>query len=233
MKHLIASSILVLLAVTAGVAGPPRRADRSDETKRLKRASEVFTEIMATPDKGIPVNLLDKAECVAIIPGMSKGGIGVGGRYGKGVVMCRKGDKSWTAPSFLTVEGGSFGLQLGFEKVDLVMLIMNRHGMDALIGDKFTVGADAAAAAGPVGRNASADTDVKLNAEILTYSRAKGLFGGLALNGAVVKQDHDDNHSFYGKDVDARQILMVGSVPMPAEARSLAVALGRTSPAKE
>src|SRR5215471_6505435 len=222
MKHLIASFALTLLAVTAAIGAPPRRGDRSDETRRLKRASEVFTEIMASPDKGIPVNLLDKAECVAIVPGMSKGG-----------VMCRKGDRSWTAPSFLTVEGGSFGLQLGFEKVDLIMLIMNRHGMDALIGDKFTVGADAAAAAGPVGRNASADTDVKLNAEILTYSRAKGLFGGLALNGAVVKQDHDDNHSFYGSDVDARQILMAGSVPMPAEARALAVTLSRTSPAKE
>jgi len=233
MKHLIASFALTLLAVTAAIGAPPRRGDRSDETRRLKRASEVFTEIMASPDKGIPVNLLDKAECVAIVPGMSKGGIGVGGRYGKGVVMCRKGGRSWTAPSFLTVEGGSFGLQLGFEKVDLIMLIMNRHGMDALIGDKFTVGADAAAAAGPVGRNASADTDVKLNAEILTYSRAKGLFGGLALNGAVVKQDRDDNHSFYGRDLDARQILIDGSVPMPAEARALAVTLSRTSPAKE
>jgi lipid-binding SYLF domain-containing protein len=233
MKHLIASSALILLAVTLAIAAPPKRGDRSDETRRLKRASEVFTEIMTTPDKGIPVNLLDKAECVAIVPGMSKGGIGVGGRYGKGVVMCRKGDRSWTAPSFLTVEGGSFGLQLGFEKVDLIMLIMNRHGMEALIGDKFTVGADAAAAAGPVGRNASADTDVKLNAEILTYSRSKGLFGGLALNGAVVKQDHDDNRDFYGREVDARQVLMDGRVPMPAEARPLASALSRTSPAKE
>ena len=233
MKHLIASSALLLLAASAAIAGPPGRSDRSDDTKRLARASEVFTEIMSTPDKGIPGNLLDKAECVAIVPGMSKGGIGVGGRYGKGVVVCRRGDRGWTAPSFLTVEGGSFGLQLGFEKVDLVMLIMNRHGMDALIGDKFTVGADAAAAAGPVGRNTSADTDVKLNAEILTYSRAKGLFGGLALNGAVVKQDREDNRSFYGKDMDARQILMEGTVPMPPEARSLAAALSRTSPVKE
>jgi len=167
------------------------------------------------------------------VPGMSKGGIGVGGRYGKGVVTCRKGDRSWTAPSFITVEGGSFGLQLGFEKVDLVALIMNRHGMETLIGDKFTIGADAAAAAGPVGRNASADTDVKMNAEILTYSRAKGLFGGLALNGAVVKQDRDDNRDFYGKDVNARQILIEGKVPMPPEARPLAAALSRTSPVKE
>lgn len=233
MKHLIASSALVLLAAAAALAAPPRRGDRSDETKRLSRASEVFNEIMSTPDKGIPTNLLDKSECVAIVPGMSKGGIGVGGRYGKGVVMCRKGDRSWTAPSFLTVEGGSFGLQLGFEKVDLVMLITNRHGMEALIGDKFTVGADAAAAAGPVGRNVSADTDIKMNAEILTYSRAKGLFGGLALNGAVVKQDRDAIRTFYGKDVDARRILMDGKVPMPPEARPLAAALSRTSPVKE
>src|SRR5215469_17018564 len=230
MKHLIASSALLLLVAAAAIAAPPGRGDRSEETRRLRRASEVFNEIMSTPDKGIPANLLDKAECVAIVAGMSKGGIGVGGRYGKGVVMCRKGDRSWTAPSFLTVEGGSFGLQLGFEKVDLIMLIMNRHGMDALIGDKFTVGADAAAAAGPVGRPASADTAVKLNAEILTYSRAKGPPGGLALNGAVVKQDRDDNHSFYGRDLDARQILIDGSVPMPAEARALAVTLSRTSP---
>jgi len=147
--------------------------------------------------------------------------------------MCRKSDRGWTAPSFLTIEGGSFGLQLGFEKVDLVMLIMNRNGMDKLIGDKFTVGADAAAAAGPVGRNASAETNARMDAQILTYSRSKGLFGGISLNGAVVKQDRDDNRDFYGKDMDARQILMVGTVPMPPEARSLAAALSRQSPAKE
>lgn len=232
MRHLIAAFALLLLGVSAAVAGPPGRADRSDDTKRLRRASEVFTEIMATPDKGIPADLLDKSECVAIIPGMSKGGIGVGGRYGKGVVMCRKSDRGWTAPSFLTVEGGSFGVQLGFEKVDLVMLIMNRHGMDKLIGDQFTVGADAAAAAGPVGRDASAETNARMDAEILTYSRAKGLFGGISLNGAVVKQDRDDNRDFYGKDIDSREILM-GKVPMPSEARPLAAALSRQSPAKE
>jgi lipid-binding SYLF domain-containing protein len=233
MRYLIAAFGILLVAASAAIAGPPAGGDRADAAKRLQRASEVFSEIMETPDKGIPANLLDKAECIAIVPGMSKGGIGVGGRYGKGVVMCRKGDRSWTAPSFLTVEGGSFGLQLGFEKVDLVMLIMNRHGMEELIQDKFTVGADAAAAAGPVGRNASADTDVKMNAEILTYSRAKGLFGGLALNGAVVKQDQQENTQFYGKEIDARRLLMEGTVPMPPEARPLAAQLSRTSPARE
>src|SRR5260370_27613915 len=210
MKHLNAAFVLLLLGVVA-FAGPPTPGDRSDDTKRLRRGSEVFTEIMATPDKGVPGDLLDKSECVAIVPGMSKGGIGVGGRYGKGVVMCRKADRGWTAPSFLTIEGGSFGLQLGFEKVDLVMLIMNRNGMDKLIGDKFTVGADAAAAAGPVGRNASAETNARMDAQILTYSRSKGLFGGVSLNGAVVKQDRDDNRGFYGKDMDARQVLMEGT----------------------
>ncbi|HKV39121.1 MAG TPA: lipid-binding SYLF domain-containing protein [Blastocatellia bacterium] len=223
---------LLLLAASAATAAPPRHGDRSDDLRQLRRATEVFTEIMNAPDKGIPTNVLDKAECVAIVPDMSKGGIGVGGRYGKGVVMCRNG-RGWTPPSFLVVEGGSFGLQLGFEKVDLVMLVMNRHGMEELINDKFTIGADAAAAAGPVGRNTSAETDVKLDAEILTYSRAKGLFGGLSLNGAVVKQNRDEIRRFYGKDITAKEILMDGAVPMPAEARSLESRLSRTSPEKE
>jgi lipid-binding SYLF domain-containing protein len=232
MRHLIVSFVLLLVGASAASSAPPRRGDRSDDTKRLKRASEVFAEIMATPDKGIPADLLDKSECVAIVPGMSKGGIAIGGRYGKGVVMCRKSDRGWTAPSFLTIEGGSFGLQLGFEKVDLVMLVMNHEGMDKLLADKFTIGADASAAAGPVGRDASAETNARMDAQILTYSRAKGLFGGLSLNGAVVKQDRDDNRDFYNKEVDARDILM-GRVPMPAEARPLAAALSRQSPAKE
>jgi lipid-binding SYLF domain-containing protein len=204
-----------------------------DDVKRLRRATEVFTEIMGTPDKGIPVELLDKAECVAIVPGMKKGGFVIGGRYGKGVVMCRRPDKTWSAPSFLTVEGGSFGLQIGLTEIDLVMLVMNRNGMDSLVGDKFTIGADASAAAGPVGRHAGADTDIKLNAELLTYSRAKGLFAGLTLNGAVVKQDRDDNLDFYGKDVDARDILLEGKYPVPPEAARLAAALSRQSPEKD
>ena len=232
MRRFVISSLLVTVFAPAVLAGG-LGGDRSDDVKRLRRARDVFSEVMGTPDKGIPVELLDKAECVAIVPGMSKGGLGLGGRYGKGVVMCRQSGGRWSPPSFLTVEGGSFGLQLGFERVDLIMLIMNRRGMDQLIGDKFTVGADASAAAGPVGRHTSAETNIRMDAQILTYSRAKGLFGGMALDGAVVKQDRTDNRDFYGKDTDARDILLDGKVEMPAEAVPLARALSRQSPTKD
>lgn len=220
--------LLLLVAPTALAQGK----ERADEVERLNRATGVFKEIMRIPEKGIPGDLLDKAECVAIVPGLKKGGLGIGGRYGKGVVMCRKPDRNWSAPSFLTVEGGSVGLQIGFQQIDLVMLVMNREGMEKLVGDKFTVGADASAAAGPVGRQASAETNIRMDAQILTYSRAKGLFAGVTLNGAVVKQDKDDNSDFYGKEIDARAILFEGSVPMPAEARPLASALSWKSPKK-
>lgn len=231
MNRSFISFLLVLLACASASAGTQK--ERADELKRLARATEVFQEIMRTPDKGIPGDLLDKAECVALVPGMKKGGLGIGGRYGKGVVMCRQSNRNWSAPSFLTVEGGSIGLQIGFQQIDLVMLIMNREGMEKLVGDKFTVGADASAAAGPVGRQASAETNIRMDAQILTYSRAKGLFAGVTLNGAVVKQDTDDNRDFYGKEMNAREILFQGTVPMPAEARPLASALSWKSPKKK
>ena len=167
------------------------------------------------------------------MPCLKKGGLGIGGRYGKGVVMCRQPGRKWSAPSFMTVEGGSVGLQIGFQQIDLVMLVMNREGMEKLVGDKFTVGADASAAAGPVGRQASAETNIRLDAQILTYSRAKGLFAGITLNGAVVKQDKDDNRNFYGKEMSARAILFEGTVPMPPEAKPLATALSHESPKKK
>ena len=229
MKLLFSSLSLLLLMSSAALA----QKERADEVKRLNRATEVFTEIMRTPDRGIPEELLDKAECVAIVPGLKKGGLGIGGRYGKGVVMCRRSGGQWSAPSFMTVEGGSFGLQIGFTQIDLVMLVMNRNGMERLVGDKFTLGADASVAAGPVGRHTSAETNVRMDAEILAYSRAKGLFAGLAINGAVVKQDKDDNRDFYGKPVDARDILFTGKVAMPSEARALASALSWRSPRKK
>lgn len=229
-KSLFAPVCVVLLLVVSSVAVA---FDRKDSVKRLQRASAVFSEIMRTPDKGIPEDLLDKCECVGIIPGLKKGGLGIGGKYGRGVLMCRKPDRSWTAPSFITIEGGSVGFQIGFTQIDVVMLIMNRKGIEKLIGDKFTVGADASAAAGPVGRQASAQTNIRLDAEILTYSRAKGLFAGVALDGATLRQDKDDNRDFYGKEVDARTILLDGSVPMPAEARPLASSLSWKSPKKK
>jgi lipid-binding SYLF domain-containing protein len=228
MKSFVAP-VLFLLVVSAA-AFPP---DRSDEVKRLQRATEVFQEIMKTPDKGIPEDLLDKADCIAVVPGLKKGGLGIGGKYGKGVIMCRKPGHNWTAPLFITIEGGSFGLQLGFEQIDVVMLIMNRKGVEKLIGDKFTVGADASAAAGPVGRQTSAQTNIRMDAEILTYSRAKGLFAGISLDGATLRPDKDGNRDFYGKDIDARKILLEGTVEMPAEARSLASALSWQSPKKQ
>lgn len=229
-KSLFAPVCVVLLLVVSSVAVA---FDRKDSVKRLQRSSEVFSEIMRTPDKGIPEDLLDKCECVGIVPGLKKGGLGIGGKYGRGVLMCRKPDRSWTAPSFITIEGGSVGFQIGFTQIDVVMLIMNRKGIEKLIGDKFTVGADASAAAGPVGRQTSAQTNIRLDAEILTYSRAKGLFAGVALDGATLRQDKDDNRDFYGKEVDARTILLDGSVPMPAEARPLASSLSWKSPKKK
>ncbi|MFP5264437.1 MAG: lipid-binding SYLF domain-containing protein [Blastocatellia bacterium] len=225
--------LLLLILVAPAAFAKSQKSERSDEVKRLNRAAEVFSEIMSTPDNSIPEDLLDKAECVAIVPGLTKAALGIGGRYGKGIVMCRGGNRQWSAPLFIRIEGGSAGFQIGVQKTDLVMLVMNRRGMDKLLGDKFTLGADASVAAGPVGRNATAQTNVRLDAEILGYSRTKGLFAGLSLEGATLRQDKDDNRDFYGKEVDARAMLLEGSVPLPAEARGLAAALSRKSPGKK
>jgi lipid-binding SYLF domain-containing protein len=230
MKSFFLPLLLLLLVVPAAFS--LNRKERSDELERLKRATEVFSEIMSAPDKAIPDDLLDKAECVVIVPGLTKAALGIGGRYGKGIVMCRKSDRNWSAPLFIRIEGGSAGFQIGVQKTDLVMLVMNRRGMDKLLGDKFTLGADASVAAGPVGRNATAQTNVRLDAEILGYSRTKGLFAGVSLEGATLRQDKDDNQDFYGKEVDARALLMEGSVPLPAEARPLAAALSHKSTKK-
>lgn len=228
MKSFLVSAVLVLFLSSAALT-----ADRADEVKRLARATDVFQEIMKTPDKGIPSDLLDKAACIAIVPGLKKGGLGLGGKYGKGLIMCRKPNRSWTAPSFITIEGGSIGFQIGFTQIDVVMLFMNKKGVDKLIGDKFTIGADASAAAGPVGRQTAAQTNIRMDAEILTYSRAKGLFAGISLDGATLRSDKDDNREFYGKDIDPRSILIDGTVEMPPEARSLASALSWQSPKKQ
>ena len=228
MKHLISTFLLLLMISSAALAGK-----RSDEVDRLRRATEVFNEIMATPDKGIPSDLLDKAECVGIVPGLKKAGLGLGGKYGRGIVMCRQGKKGWSAPSFVAVEGGSVGFQIGVQSTDLVMLIMNRKGLDKLLGDKFTIGGSVSAAAGPVGRESSANTNVRMDAEILTYSRAKGLFAGVSLDGATFRTAKDSNHDFYGKDVDPRAILLEGAIPLPEEAKALAAALSHESPRKQ
>ncbi|MFL6213099.1 MAG: lipid-binding SYLF domain-containing protein [Blastocatellia bacterium] len=230
MKSLLAVFLLLILTAPVALAGGGKR---SDEVQRLRRAAEVFTEIMAIPDKAIPDDLLDRSACIAIVPGLKKGALGFGGKYGKGVVMCRKPDRRWSAPSFITIEGGSVGFQIGFSQSDVVLLIMNRKGIDKLIGDKFTLGADASVAAGPVGRTANAQTNVRLDAEILGYSRAKGLFAGVSLEGATLRQDMDNISDFYGKDINPRAILLEATVPMPAEARGLASALAHESPRKQ
>jgi lipid-binding SYLF domain-containing protein len=183
---------------------------------RIEAAGSVLDEIEAAPDQRIPEEVLGSAECVAVVPSLLKGGFVVGGRYGKGVASCRT-EKGWSAPAFFTIGGGSFGLQIGGQAVDLVMLIMNKNGMNQLLSSQFKLGADASAAAGPVGRHASADTDWKMRAEVLTYSRARGLFAGLELHGAVIKQDKDSTREFYGRMVPFKTSL-TGEIEPPQAA---------------
>ncbi len=198
-------------------------SDKSDDVSRISRAAEVFQQIMATPDKAVPDDLLRSAKCIGIIPGEKKFALGVGGSYGKGLVTCRTAN-GWSAPLFISLGGGSYGFQIGGQSTDIVMIFRNRNGVESLLSDKFKVGADATAAAGPVGRHAAADTDVKLNAEILTYSRSKGAFAGISLNGAVVQPDESGNTALYGEKSGSnvnRRAVLDGQVPVPAEARPL------------
>jgi len=185
----------------------------SDEVKRINSAANALDEIMGAPDKGIPQEVFEGAKCVAVVPSMIKGGFIVGARYGKGVATCRT-RSGWSAPAPITIAGGSWGLQFGGEAVDLVMLIMNDKGMEHLLSSKFKLGAEGSVAAGPVGRQAEANTDWKMRSEVLSYSRARGIFAGLELNGAVIKQDGDDTRHLYGKEVPFKDIL-TGQVPEP------------------
>jgi SH3 domain-containing YSC84-like protein 1 len=193
------------------------RSARQDATDRLDNATQVLHEIMGMPDNGIPEEVLGHAKCVAVVPHMVKGGFIFGGKGGKGVATCRTAD-GWSAPAFITISGGSWGLQIGVEAVDLVMIIQNEKGMQKLLSSNFQIGADASAAAGPVGRHASAGTDWKLDTEILTYSRAKGAFAGLTLEGASIRQDNDSRHAMYGRKVTTRALLL-GKVPAPSAAQ--------------
>ena len=189
---------------------------REDATERLENATNVLHEIMGAPDSGIPEEVLDHAKCVAVVPHMVKGGFIFGAKHGKGVATCRTAD-GWSAPAFITISGGSWGLQIGIEGVDLVLILQNEKGMQKLLDSNFKIGADASVAAGPVGRRASAGTDWKLDTEILSYSRAKGVFAGLTLGGASVRQDNDSRHAIYGRKVTTRALLL-GEVPAPAVA---------------
>jgi lipid-binding SYLF domain-containing protein len=191
-------------------------SDREATVDRLDHAGAVLHEIMAAPDKGIPEEVLEHAKCVAIVPHMLKGGFVFGAENGRGVATCRTAD-GWSAPAFFSITGGSWGLQIGVEGVDLVMIIQNDRGMEHLINSNFQLGGDASAAAGPVGRHASADTDWKLETEVLTYSRARGAFAGLTLTGAAIRRDNDSTEAIYGHDISTRRILR-GEIAAPASA---------------
>lgn len=201
--------------------------DKSDIDKRLTASANVLDEIMGTPDKGIPDNIMESAECVAVVPSMIKIALGFGGSHGKGVATCRTA-KGWSAPAPFTITGGSWGLQIGGQAVDLVMLVMNEKGMQNLLSSKFKVGADASAAAGPVGRHAEANTDWKMKAEVLSYSRARGVFAGIDLNGSAITQDKDETRILYGKMQTFEDILK-GKVDAPTSSKTFLSAVRKYS----
>jgi SH3 domain-containing YSC84-like protein 1 len=219
---------LLVLAVVVSLSSLALAADETKESKateRVQASADVLNEIQSAPDSGVPEEILSRAECVAVVPSMLKGGFIVGAKYGRGVASCRTA-KGWSAPAFFLVEGGSFGFQIGGQAVDLVMLIMNNEGMQHLLSSQFALGADASVAAGPVGRHAEGNTDWKMRAQVLTYSRARGVFAGATLNGAVMKQDKDTTREFYGHMVTFKAAL-TGEVEPPAPANPFLSSLAK------
>lgn len=222
---------LFVAALTAALVAVPAFAQK-DTADRLAAATEDLHAMINASDKGIPEDLLNRASCVAVIPNLKKGGFIVGAEYGKGFFTCRKGSgMGWSAPGAIRISGGKFGLLIGGAETDVIMLVMNQSGMEHLLSDKFQVGGEASAAAGPLGRSASAMTDAEMHAEILTYSRSRGLFGGLDLSGAAVTEDHEGNKQLYGHDVSNKEIV-TGDVHTPAEARQFIHTLDRLSSRK-
>ena len=227
------STILTILAVGAAMIPMATAAEKESKVAdRLDASADVLSDMMKASDKGIPQDLLNKAECLVIVPNMKKAGFIFGGKYGRGFAVCRRsGGRGWTAPAAMRIEGGSFGFQIGGAESDVILLVMNETGMKRLLSDKFTVGADANAAAGPVGRDATAQTDAALHAEMLSYSRSRGLFGGLTLEGATLRPDTDSDHELYGHDITNREIL-TGDVKTPAIAEKLEHMINRDSARK-
>ena len=218
-------TISLLLMICMGMMGTYAWAgsNREDSVERLQSSVEVLHSIMSTPDKSIPEEVLSNAKCILVVPNLIKGGFIIGGKHGRGVATCRTSD-GWSAPAFVSIGGGSWGLQIGVEGVDLVMLVMNDQGFQHLLSSKFELTGEGSVAAGPVGRHASAGTDWKMNTEMLTYSRSKGVFAGLTLEGAVVEQDNDSTGAIYGKDMTFRNILSgKASTPKSADAFMKAV----------
>lgn len=225
MKRLIALTLCFFWAM-AGFA-------QQHEQERLKASYEVLHDVLGMPDKGIPTDLLGKAECVIVVPSLKKAAFIWGASYGRGVMVCRSGEDfrgPWSAPAFFALEGGSFGLQIGGEATDYVILVMNDKGARSVMTSKVKLGGDASAAAGPVGRTASAETDIVMNAEMLTWSRAKGLFAGVSLAGSTLRSDDEANRNFYGKDVNATQIILQAAVPTPPAGQQLVALLDKVSP---
>ena len=224
-RNIVKNNLLIVSVASLALVLPALASDRDDDIGRIQSSARVFGEIMNTPDRGIPQELLETAKCVAIIPGEEKFAFIFGEKYGKGLATCRTAH-GWSAPMFVAVGGGSVGFQIGGSVTDVVMLFMNDRALQSLMSDKFKLGADATVAAGPVGRRAAAGTDLKLNAEILSYSRSKGVFAGVSLDGAVVQADHSGDQAMYGRNVTHEEILH-GKVKVPQSAHHLLAELGR------
>ncbi len=226
-------SIAYTLAVAVGCCTQlTAQETKSKAAERLDDSAALFSEIMSAPDKSIPQDLLDKSECIVLVPGLKKGAFMVGGKYGRGFALCRQAGEGWGPPAAIRIEGGSFGLQVGFASSDVVLLVMNERGMNRLTTDKFTIGVDATAALGPVGRNASAQTDAMMTAEILSWSRSHGVFAGASLDGATLRNDLDENKVLYGQKWTIKQILKSGA-KMPEAAGKLIAELNKYSPRKK
>jgi SH3 domain-containing YSC84-like protein 1 len=226
-------TLLAVLAITVSVSTAAFAADREIKVDdRLDASAETLTDMMRAADKGIPQDLLDKAHCVVVVPGMKKAGFIFGAKYGRGFAACRRsGGSGWSAPAAMRVEGGSVGFQIGASETDVVLLVTNDGGMKRLLSDKFTIGGDATAAAGPIGRDASAQTDAMMKAEMLSYSRSRGLFAGISLEGATLRPDEETNRELYGRDATNREIL-TGDFKTPAGAEKFKHALSRESPGR-
>ena len=210
---MLAAAAALALSFTAGPLA--QQASESDEAKRVRDATTAFSEVMAAADSAIPSSILDNADGIAIFPGTIRGGFIIGGLRGRGILSARSEAGGWSSPAFLTMTGGSFGLQIGGQAADVILVIMNRRGLENLVSNQFKIGADAAVAAGPVGRDAQVATDIQLRAEILSYSRARGLFAGVTINGSTIRQDQDANERFYGKRVETKQVVFDGGVGAP------------------
>jgi lipid-binding SYLF domain-containing protein len=216
--------VVIVLSLAVVTIAPLSAALSTAETRRIQDAGTVLTEISAVPEKGIPQELWNKASCVMVIPGLKKAAFVIGGEYGKGLMSCRHGN-DWTAPLFMRLEKGSWGLQIGAQSIDLVLLVMNKNGAEKLLANKVSLGAEMSVAAGPVGRDARAATDANVTAEILSYSRTQGLFAGINLSGGVLRGDTDDNKDLYGVNVNAKEVLLGDTVAVPAVAEPLMKAL--------